>query len=205
MNKLFFLIILFAQSSFADTFYGPTSIEANEYKELTIYGPAILKEIQVMNLTVNGPANIKDLQAYNIKVNGPLEFKYLTVKNELKLNGPLEGRYTSIKKLAANGPIKLEDFTIEEEALCAGPVSLTNGTLSDLSVDGGEKFVLKDVTLNSLTINKDGKFKVQKLYLKGSVTVNGNISFESGKGVIIIEKPNATSIVGNIEGAVVEK
>jgi hypothetical protein len=208
MKKLLLLPLVFlAFNACAEVFYGPTTINSEHYyKGLTIHGPADLKNVKADNITINGPADIKDIEAQEMDINGPLQFENIKVKGLLKVNGPINASSNAnINGIRVNGPVKITNATISGKSEVSGPVTFQDTNLDELIVNGGVKIKLKDSSVNNIIINKSVKDEAQKLHLKGIVTVKGNIKFESGKGIIIIDNATSSSIKGKIEGAVIQK
>ncbi len=184
------------------TFNGPIELSTQEFKELNINGPATLHAIKADSLTVNGPVDFIKLKIKGkTEVSGPFsgvdgEFA------DVVIHGPFDGTKISAESLHVNGPVALEDFEIKGNVSINGPLKAKVGSFKDINTVN-TPVALYDVSVNNIHVKKDsgkisndpvnneGYGKNNEIKLAGKTIVSGNITFESGDGVVFIRDKTA--------------
>lgn len=199
----------------ATTLNGPTELSSQEFKELNINGPSTLHAIQADSLTVNGPLNFIKLKVKGkIEVSGPcsgVDGEFLDVV----VHGPFEGTKISAENLNVDGPVALEDFNIKGDLNINGPLKAKVGSFKDINTVQ-TPVALYDVTVNNIHVKKDSGFvsannpksegygQNNEIKLAGKTIVSGNITFESGDGVVFIRDKTA-QLKGKIIGGKIKE
>ena len=172
----------------ADTFFGPTQLSEQQFDTLIINGPAQLEEIKTTSLTVNGPIQFTDLEVFKTaQIFGPVSNSEKGTFEKIKVTGSLSAQNVQCNELTATGSVDIRDWTIKNRTTVIGLLHAQNSKFSDLEITSN-KVSLENTTVDNIMIKRSGDNKVQELFLTGATIVNGNITFESGKGKIIAEK-----------------
>lgn len=198
---LCFGILSYSSIAKATDFNGPTELSTQEFKDLNINGPATLRAIKTGSLTVHGPLN----------------FTQITIKGKTEISGPcsgvdgdfadvvvhgtFDGTKVKTNDLHVDGPVTLEDFKITGNVNINGPLKAKLGSFKDINTVA-LPVQLYDITVNNIYVKKDqdrdgnsnttnnseGKNEIK---LAGKTIVSGNITFESGDGVVYIRDKTA--------------
>lgn len=208
----------------ATTFTGPTELSSQEFKDLTINGPSKLNEIKADSLTVNGPLYFNHLKIKgDTKISGPSSGEDAEFEN-ITIHGTFWGSKIKMNNLQADGEITIEDFKINGNVNINAVLNAKNGSFNDInsvqapvalynvtvnniyvkkgSMDVGESKTTPESKTNSNTSNSNGKNNVVKL--AGNTQVSGNITFESGDGVVFIRDKTA-ELKGKVIGGKIKK
>jgi len=165
---------------------------------LLIYSVLMIQEVRAE--TFVGPTSLEEKVLKDADFMGPTQLKNVTAES-LSVMGPLTGKNIICKTLDVMGPVEVTHLKVEGDASIMGPLTAKQSYFESLSIWGDET-LLEDVEVKNISIKKD-KDKSQVLRLKGTSIVKGNITFESGQG--IIEQGPDIKIQGEIKGAIVEK
>lgn len=149
---------------------------------------------------------------------GMLELQSVTMEDAAVINGYLMAKNSTFKELTVNGQCQLENSKLNGPTSINGQMQLKNVDASAaLTVYGflGARNSLFDALLtvtssnidlidsNAQNINIEGvKGEKQTLNLTRT-TVNGNIVFASGKGIVKMDPES--SIKGKVSGGTIEK
>lgn len=154
------------------------------------------------NMVMNGPTQMANQTiSQNIEVNGPFRVKGLTVDGYVVVNGPVEGEKLKTEELKVKGPVSLRDSTVERMDIMgpleadklivedyikvAGGVKISNSTVERLEARAS-RVEITDSNVNQLIIPAT-KDEQQTVVLDGNTVIGDEISFESGKGVVLIK------------------
>jgi hypothetical protein len=188
----------------AQNYVGVTILEKTVLQQSSFVGPTVLKEVTANSLSVIGP-----FEFYDLKVTKETNITGPTVESEkgtfrfLKIIGTFTAKNITCTKLEIIGPVDVTDLKVSEETDIVGPLKATQSTFQKLSVMA-DKISLDDVAVDDITIQKNKNHqKAQVLQLKGKTIVKGNITFESGEG--IVEQDQDVKIQGEIKGAIVQQ
>jgi hypothetical protein len=208
--KFLFLTIVCAGSGilssqcFAEEniFNGPIELSTQDFKELKINGPSTLHAIKADSFIGNGPVDFIKLKINRkAEISGPCkgmdgEFR------DVVIHGPFEGTKISAVNFHVNGPVAIEDFKITGNVTINGPLKAKVGSFKDINtvntpvalydVTVHNIYVKKDSTMNKDdNANNDGYAKNYEIKLAGKTIVYGNITFESGDGIVYIRDKTA--------------
>ena len=195
----------------ATVFTGPTELSSQEFKELNI----------------NGPSKLHGIQAESLTIRGPLDFNQLKVKGETEISGPCSGENgefanvvihgtfwgskIKIENLHVDGEVALENFKINGNVNINGPLKAKNGSFNNIDTVY-TPIALYNVTVNNIRIKKDSdrnsddnaNSNNNEIKLAGNTIVSGNITFESGDGVVFIRDKTA-QLKGKIIGGKIKE
>lgn len=161
------------------SFVGPISLQDVQAESIKIQGPFDLSQSQVKNIKALGSVTLKNVKAESLKLTGPLQADDFTCK-ELVVTGPIKGLRCHVDQIKATGPFQVSESTIKNLTITADEIRLENSCIETIIVKADQN-------------------KVQKVFLLGKTIVKGNITFESGKGSVVLGKN--VSIKGIIVGA----
>jgi hypothetical protein len=144
------------------------------------YGPTEINNKTVEQLTIYGPAFIKNTQ----------------VKEKAILKGPVNAQGSTFNDIQVDGIAKFEDVKVNQLSV-NGPLAAVNSTLNEITIASNE-LSLMGTNVNRLMVKTNHfTFGKQTVYLDKESKVE-HLSFESGKGVVILE--DAASSVTKLEG-----
>lgn len=187
------------------SFVGSTNLTDVKAKELSVLG-----RLEFHNLTVEQDADIA----------GPITKSDKGTFADLSVLGTFEASNITCKNLDVAGTVNVAGLTVNGAASVVGSLTLKTpkdphkfpNKLQNLDISA-EDISLKDTAIEGDIIvhtslkNKAfkwlGKEKKQVLHLLGKTTLKGNVTFESGEG--IIEQGPEVKIDGKITGATVKK
>lgn len=199
----------------ADTFNGPTELSSQDFKDLNI----------------NGPANLSKITADSLTVRGPLNFTKVTVKGKTEIAGPTSGDEGDFKdvlihgtfwgskfnmaNLHVDGDVTIENFKITGKVTINGPLKAKNGSFNNIETVN-TPVALYNVNVNNITVNNNRKKDSDKntkddntdnsnvVKLAGNTVVSGNITFESGNGIVFIRDKTA-QLKGKVIGGKIKE
>jgi len=184
------------------TFNGPVELSSQAFQELNINGPSTLHAIKADSLAVKGPLDFIKLKIKGkTEISGPCrgedgEF------GDVVIHGPFEGTKIIAESLHVDGTVALEDFKIKGNVSINGPLKAKVGSFQDINTVN-TPVALYDVSVNNINVKKDsgkisndpvnneGYGKNNEIKLAGKTIVSGNITFESGDGVVFIRDKTA--------------
>ena len=202
IRKIFlpiFFTVLFSGIAIGDIFNGTTHLHDRNYQVITINGPANLEKVKASSLIVNGPLQFSDISVESsAEIHGPVVNSKNGVFKDLKIIGPINGEKIICESLVVMGPVIISDLEVKEKMQVIGMMNVKRASIKDLEVTS-DKINLTDSKIRNIIVNKNND-KVQKLILD-RIIVSGDISFESGKGMIELSRDS--KIAGKITGAIV--
>jgi hypothetical protein len=188
-------------------FIGPTVLSAQAFQALNIQGSATLSSITAHTLTITGPLNFKQLQVKNkTEISGATSGENGEFNN-LIIHGTFWGSKIQIENLEVDQETVLEDFKISGDTTIDAPLKAKNGSFNNINATE-TPIALYNVTVNSILVkNKKNKqdsidndnTKSNEVKLAGNTVVSGNITFESGDGLVFIRDKTAV-LKGKIIG-----
>ena len=193
---------LMIQAAHAQSYVGLTNLEKTALHQAFFVGPTTLKEIKAESLSVIGPLEFHDLKvAKETKITGPVLESDKGIFGPLTVIGPVSAKEIQCAQLDVTGPVTLTDFKVSGATIIIGPLTATQGTFQDLTLSADLlPIILQDVETKNILIKMNKIHEqVQTLRLKGKTIVKGDITFESGEG--IIEKDKGAQIHGKVIGA----
>lgn len=209
-TKLHFFIVCAALGmlshgsiALATTFNGQTELSAQTFKELEINGSARLSEIRANSLTVKGSLDFKRLNVTgDTKVLGACSGEESDFKN-LAIQGTFWGAKIRIVNLQVDGEVAIEDFTLNGEVNIKGPLKAKNGSFNNIDAVNAP-IALYNVTVNNINVKKDNTNNRNEVKLAGNTVVSGNITFESGEGIVFIRDKTA-QLKGKVIGGKIKE
>ena len=203
MTKKLFLFVFFGMllisSAHTETFSGPTKLMMRFFDTLTVNGQANLKLVKTQTLTVNGTLTFSSLDvAQNAEINGPLKGNKGKF-GDLTVHGPVEVTYVICNKLNVTGPVTASYLEVLDEAVIYGTLTADNSKLHNLTIET-ENFTLDAVRVDNIVVKSSSASKEQTLILKGKTIISGDITFESGKGIVSVQG-SEVQIKGHVKGA----
>lgn len=223
------LVLLSSHSTaFADNFTGPTDLSSKDFKDLNINGNSNLNQISADSLTVKGPLNFSRIkikgdtnvegatsgeeadfnnlavrgsfwatkvEIQNLKVDGEAALENFKVRGKVDINGPLKAKNGDFFKdiNAAHTPIALYNVTVDN-------INVKNSSPGDVDYNNTSKTGnTSNTNTNGNTNNDDNVVK-----LAGNTVVNGNITFESGNGIVFI-RDKTVQFKGKVIGGKIQQ
>lgn len=185
---------LFSYSSmtFGTDFTGPTNLSSQEFKELTVNGSLNFNQLKVKDKTEISEACSGEKGEFG----------------KLIIHGTFWGSKIQVEDLEVDNETALEDFKISGNTTIHAPLKAKNGSFNNINA-AELPIALYNVAVNNITVKKSQKTKKEntsdentlnnELKLAGNTVVSGNITFESGDGIVFIRDKTAV-IKGKIIG-----
>lgn len=140
----------------------------------------------------------------SLKSNGRVTLEGTTVKNLLHVNGSIYSHKASIGKLNVGGHAHLSRSKILGKSEVSGTLNAEKCTFGNKIVLTGQKMSLQNCKVKSIFIKKTyWPFTSQVIELSKNSICKGKITFESGKGRIIVK--DGSKVLGKVRGAKIEK
>lgn len=137
----------------------------------------------------------------NIFHNGSITLNGTSILETAQVNGRFDAQKARIAELDVNGSVAVDDCIIEGQAKVNGSVKALKSKFNSLLSVASEQVDIDSSVLHELKIRDVEGFKgTQVVKLHNGTKVLGPISFESGKGEVILYD---TSEVGEIIGGTV--
>jgi len=228
---VFSFISLLINNAQGENYMGNQKLKGETLKDANFLGNASLTDVKATTLSVLGSLTFHNLTVDNdtdvagsvikskngtfdnLSVLGKFEARDIICKN-LAVVGTVTATNITCKTLEVAGPVTIKGLIVERAASIAGLLTLkdpkdpkmTHNKLQDLTVSA-EKISLENTSIEGNIQVKQrrnwlGRAKKQILQLKGKTTVQGTITFESGKGEI--EQGPDVKVKGKITGATVK-
>lgn len=189
----------------AEMFTGSTDLSKKTLEDVIVMGSAHLREIKASSVKVTGTLHFDKLDVSgNVTVVGPVtEGSTDLICKDLQVVGPINAKRIKCTNIDVLGVAKLEDIEVSGDVKLVGGVEIKKANLQNLYVTS-EQINLDDVTVKDITVDHIPLYsQAQTLYLKGSTTVSGSITFKSGKGIIV--KEDKVKVVGKMVGGTEKK
>ncbi|MBS0185693.1 MAG: hypothetical protein JSS34_05060 [Proteobacteria bacterium] len=212
---------------------GSAKLSEVKTEELSIIGPLNFKKLSVTHTgTITGPVEGTDGIFENLVVTGPLGFENLTVQKEAVITGPVTGSKGYFADLTVSGPFKVSEIlcqnltvsgpidatklAVRDKTTATGNMTANNSDFGDMTITAN-KILFNETTARDLLIKKNSSIessflawfgdnsdeKPQELRLTNKSVIEGDVTFESGKGKIYVEE--GSQIKGKIQGGTVQK
>lgn len=203
---------------------GSTKLTNVAVTKLSITGPLVFNDLTVQE-TANVTGNVSNKKGFGkfnkLHVVGSTSLNNIKGKEKLSLIGRTVLTDATIEGNASIvGTATLKHANIAGSTTITGPCSASYSSFSSLEVTA-PKVVLTDCTANTVTLKKNTSTNYhhaslwswltswfpqrepeeQTLVLDGETTINGTITFESGKGILII-KGDKVRILGDVVGCI---
>jgi hypothetical protein len=138
----------------------------------------------------------------SIHMNGAITLNGTTVKGNVHVNGGLKAVEADIGSIHVNGGAELNHCVVRNDTHVNGGLTAISSELNTVSIST-DTLKFDNCTIASILIRLVNSPKEQKVYLKNSTHVFGDIHFESGKGVLILSEDS--TFTGILTGGVVKK
>lgn len=186
----------------AQSFTSVTTIEKQNLKEASFIGATEFKEVTAQSLSVKGPIHFNHLKVQkSTEIFGPVTNSEFGTFNSLIITGPFMAKNVTCSTLEVTGPVDVTDLQVSGATTIIGPLKAGKSTFQNLTITA-DKIILEDSKTKDIIVKKN-EDKEQVLDLKGKTIVEGNIIFESGKG--IVEQEYKVKIQGEVKGAIVKQ
>ena len=140
----------------------------------------------------------------SLKSNGLVTLEGTTIRGVLDVNGKLEAQEATIGSLDVNGAVNLTNCQVKGKSKINGFVNATKTTFYDEFNAASQKIVLNDCTASSIVVRNIPWIPgSQVIELNKKSKVEGNITFESGTGKVILSEGSVVS--GTVTGGEIEK
>jgi cytoskeletal protein CcmA (bactofilin family) len=174
------------------------------YGYINYYQDGSVRDERDTKVSSSGFANYGKETLSSLKSNGFVTLSGTTVKGLVDVNGKLEADGASIGSMDVNGSVTLTNCRVNGKARVNGFFSATKTAFFDECSVASQKVILTACTAPSIVIRDISWMPgTQVLELQGGSKVSGNVTFESGKGKIILSEESL--VAGTIIGAEIEK
>lgn len=153
------------------------------------------------NIVVDGISNVNDSTFYKMaKFSGPTTIKSTTFEEAVKINGPAKIFSSNfLATLKVNGPLICSKIVASGQVIVTGEFKAADSFFNnDLILTNPNMLLSKNSEANNIIVNVSD-LKHQTLTIDNSI-VSGNITFQSGKGTVIL-KNGSKIIIGKVTGA----
>lgn len=160
--------------------------EVTVEKKIRIGGSANGNKISCDYLEVDGSFTVTDAKTNMAVISGSLNATNMSIINNLKLDGPLNAN----------------NITVDGYAEIDGTMNVINSKFGDIVLTSANSSIT-DSTTGNITVRSGSNKVPQQLILKGNTTVNGNIVFAAGNGIVIMDP--SVKLNGNMYGCTEER
>lgn len=203
---------------------GSTKLTNVAVTKLSITGPLVFNDLTVQE-TASCTGNVSNKKGFGkfnkLNVVGSTSLSNIKCKDTLSLTGTTVLTEATIEGNASIvGTTTLKHAYIGGTTTITGPCSASYSSFTSLEVTA-PKVMLTSCTADTVTIKKNSRTNYhhpslwswmtswfpqhepeeQILVLDGETTINGTITFESGKGILVI-KSDKVKILGDVIGCV---
>ncbi|MBS0656272.1 MAG: hypothetical protein JSR46_10880 [Verrucomicrobia bacterium] len=139
----------------------------------------------------------------SLSVNGSLTLDGTRIKGLLEVNGKLDAQDATIGSIDVNGSVHLANCQVSGKTAVNGFFSATSSQFQDEITVSSQKVALNDSTAPSIVVRQIKWLPgTQTVELSHNSKIAGNITFESGKGKVILSDGSIVS--GSVIGGEVE-
>lgn len=170
------------KKSHDDSWMGFAGCGANDWMQWAGAGSSTTNNAG-KDLTLHGVASLQHRTLNTLTVNGVAQLDHINLK-KLTVNGPAEITHTTVDKVTINGPLLAQKSSIQT-----------------IDADSDET-ALESSTVTTIKIRSSSATKAQKVKLTDT-TVEGSITFENGKGQVILK--GNSKVKGGVVGGTIVK
>ena len=164
----------------------------------TYYGLTTLSDKKAEDITIMGTADLNQVEAKTLSVTGPLKFHKIEISDKTTVIGPLSGKEGKFGRLNVTGTMDVSKIQVNGDTKIIGTLEATDATFKNIEITT-HKLELTNTLVNDIHIKKNPTSdKEQTLTIHGKSTVMGDITFDSGKGQIKVDK--SVDLKGAIKG-----
>lgn len=166
---------------------GPVNEFGKTFDNVKVTGPTKLTEVKAKSVSVTGVLTFHNLEiSGDLNVTGPIEnSQNLRCKN-LKATGLINAENIECTTMNLTGSVTLKNVRVSGDAKMTGSIDLTDASFANLNL-ASNAMNLENVNVNNIIIEETYGTQEQVLNLKGSTSVSGDVTFKSGRGIIIGE------------------
>ena len=154
---------------------------------LNVFGKMDAKHTEIKMLNLKGDGEFDDVNIGQANIDGKAEFEKSVIAGDLNINGDAD-----FEKSKMQGNLSL-----------VGKLTADETSFLDLTVKGKEITLDNSAAQNIVIKQMDDPNQEQVLKLKGGTDVLGKITFESGKGVVILESKKVK--INDVQGAQIRR
>ena len=148
-------------------------------------------------IKVSGAADFSNAHFKSLSVNGALDLNNSKVDERIKVHGAASLNKVQVGSVKVYGALHAKGVVVHGTAKIAGALVAHNSKFQDIKISTVE-CALENTTTKNIVFETDSHKKQQKLVLKGKTVINGDITFESENGEVILDK--TSTIKGKIIG-----
>lgn len=181
-------------------------------------GVTNLANVHLADVKFTGPTNLSNVTLSSAIVTGPLKFEKLTLSGNTNIIGPMNGSFGKFGKLNVTGSLSIHDteinslnvigsahfekVNIKSDSNIVGKLEAKKTIFNNLTITA-KNIKLSETKANNITIKDNSKepfLKGEQVFeLKNETIINGDVTFESKLGKILISKDSR--INGKVTGA----
>ena len=161
-----------------------------------------LEHVDLKNVTGNGSAKFRYSKFESLEINGELDIKDTVVADSIKINGDMEGSNVTCKSLLVSGSLEGNNILVNGKTTINGYLKAKNSNFDSINA-AAEKIILINTKVQDIIVSPIKDNKRQQIILNGTTLVNGNITFASGIGEVLLLSKEA-KIVGKVSGGAVQ-
>ncbi len=207
--RFFLTVVLYCflldSSVEAKVYLGDTNISSANEQQASFIGLTNLKNSSFHSITVVGPLSFSNLKVANMaEIIGKTENSQNGKFGQLFITGTFNASNVQCDQLKAIGFIEISNLHVRENTDVSGYLLVHAGHLNDIEFMGRE-IQLDNVEANNIMIKSDilEPETQQALIITGSTVIKGNVTFNSGRG--IIKQSSKAKIMGPTKGAALQK
>jgi len=168
---------------------------AEATNKTTYYGYANLNHLTQDAVEIDGSGIVEDSKFNFLTTNGSLDAKDVTVKN-LSTKGSLKAQNLVTDNLTVLGSAYGERVTVSGKTSISGWLNMIDSKFANIEFTTGNATLESTSVSNIIFTNPNAEG--QKLTLRGNSVVEGDITFKSGKGEVVLG--NNSKIKGKVVG-----
>ena len=139
----------------------------------------------------------------SIHGNGLVKIVNCTISESVHVNGSLSCEDSIVGSLHVNGQASIKNSTIQGNSTISGFLESVSSKFQSEMTVSSQKIILKASVIDSLVINDVGEHLPEIVELKNGTTINGSITFRSGKGEVIMD--SNCKILGKVKGGIIRR
>jgi hypothetical protein len=146
-----------------------------------------------------GTQSFIDKKLITVTFNGTLQIKDSEVSESTQVNGTLTVENSELNALNVNGSISLDESVIKGAVTVNGTLEATKSRFQNTITAITKRLCLSGSTAVDVLIKNSSDS--EEIILSGGTKIAGSITFESGKGKVIIK--DSSEVTGEVRGGVV--
>lgn len=106
--------------------------------------------------------------------------------SDARVKGSLTLKDSKVEKIVVHGKLSMQNSEVEGDVAAYGNISVMNSIVNGSISSNTSSMKLENAKVRNIVIRKDKIGGIQTVFLKGTSLVEGDITFESGAGKVII-------------------